>query len=81
MSFHSLGARLLVWRDGLPSTYEPLAPGLPFGAHAPALPAFVLVAVKPVALNVSAKSVLNIVYVVKRTPESALITSVGLNRA
>jgi hypothetical protein len=39
MSFHSLGARLLVWRDGLPSTYEPLAPGLPFGAHAPALPA------------------------------------------
>ena len=39
MSFHSLGARLLVWRDGLPTTYEPLAPGLPFGAHAPALPA------------------------------------------
>jgi hypothetical protein len=39
MSFHSLGARLLVWRDGLPATYEPLAPGLPFGAHAPALPA------------------------------------------
>lgn len=39
MSFHSLGARLLVWRDGLPSTYEPLAPLRPFGAHAPALPA------------------------------------------
>src|SRR5260221_3244318 len=39
MSFHSLGARLLVWRDGLPTTYEPLAPGLPFGAHSPALPA------------------------------------------
>ena len=39
MSFHSLGARLLVWRDGLPSTYEPLAHWLPFGAHAPALPA------------------------------------------
>jgi hypothetical protein len=38
MSFHSLGARLLVWRDGLPSTYEPLAPVRPFGAHAPALP-------------------------------------------
>jgi hypothetical protein len=39
MSFHSLGARLLVWRDGLPATYEPLAPMRPFGAHAPALPA------------------------------------------
>lgn len=39
MGFHSLGARLLVWRDGLPATYEPLAPVRPFGAHAPALPA------------------------------------------
>ena len=39
MSFHSLGARLVVWRDGLPATYEPLAPMRPFGAHAPALPA------------------------------------------
>lgn len=39
MSFHSLGARLLVWRDGLPATYEPLVPVRPFGAHAPALPA------------------------------------------
>jgi hypothetical protein len=39
MSFHSLGTRLLVWRDGLPSTYEPLAAVRPFGAHAPALPA------------------------------------------
>jgi len=39
MSFHSLGARLLVWRDGLPVTYEPLVALRPFGAHAPALPA------------------------------------------
>lgn len=39
MSFHSLGARLLVWRDGLPLTYEPLLSVRPFGAHAPALPA------------------------------------------
>jgi len=39
MSFHSLGARLLVWRDGLPLTYEPLVSLRPFGAHAPALPA------------------------------------------
>ena len=39
MSFHSLGARLLVWRDGLPLTYEPLLSLRPFGAHAPALPA------------------------------------------
>src|SRR6266702_858251 len=39
MSFHSLGARLLVWRDGLPLTYEPLVALRPFGAHAPALPA------------------------------------------
>lgn len=39
MSFHSLGARLLVWRDGLPATYEPLAALRPFGGHAPALPA------------------------------------------
>ena len=37
MSFHSLGARLLVWRDGLPLTYEPLLPVRPFGLHAPAL--------------------------------------------
>ena len=39
MSFHSLGVRLLVWRDGLPLTYEPLVSLRPFGAHAPALAA------------------------------------------
>jgi hypothetical protein len=34
----STEATLLYWRDGLPSTYEPLAPIAAFGAHAPGLP-------------------------------------------
>ncbi len=38
MSFHSLGAVLFVWRDGLPLSGEPLVSVQPFGAHAPALP-------------------------------------------
>jgi hypothetical protein len=37
MSFHALAARLVVWNDGVPGTYEPLAAVRPFGAHAPAL--------------------------------------------
>src|SRR3989441_513359 len=39
MSFSTVGTRVLVWRDGLPLTYEPLVSLRPFGAHAPALPA------------------------------------------
>jgi hypothetical protein len=38
MSFHSLGAVLFAWRDGLPLSGEPLVSVQPFGAHAPALP-------------------------------------------
>jgi hypothetical protein len=38
MAFHTTSARLALWRDGLPATYEPLLPLAPFGAHAPALP-------------------------------------------
>jgi hypothetical protein len=34
----STEATLLHWRDGFPSTYEPLAPIAAFGAHAPGLP-------------------------------------------
>ena len=38
MAFHTTSARLAVWRDGLPLTYEPLLPSAPFGVHAPSLP-------------------------------------------
>ncbi len=38
MAFHTTAARLAFWRDALPTTYEPLLPLAPFGAHAPALP-------------------------------------------
>jgi hypothetical protein len=38
MAFHTTSARLALWRDGLPATYEPLLPLAPFGAHTPALP-------------------------------------------
>ncbi len=38
MAFHTTSARLALWREGLPKTYEPLLPLAPFGAHAPALP-------------------------------------------
>jgi hypothetical protein len=34
----STEATLIAWRDGLPSTYEPLAPIPAFSAHAPGLP-------------------------------------------
>jgi hypothetical protein len=36
-AFHTAAARLLLWRDGLPRTLEPLLPLQPFGAHAPAV--------------------------------------------
>jgi hypothetical protein len=39
MSFHSTAALLMVWRDGLPASYEPLLPIQGFGAYAPGLPA------------------------------------------
>lgn len=38
LSLASAEATLLVWRDGFPSTYEPLLPIPAFGAHAPGLP-------------------------------------------
>jgi hypothetical protein len=38
LSLASAECRLLVWRDGLPATYEPLLPVPAFGAHAPGLP-------------------------------------------
>ena len=37
-SLASVEAMLAVWRDGFPSTYEPLVPIPAFGAHAPGLP-------------------------------------------
>jgi hypothetical protein len=37
MSLHSLSAVLLVWRDGIPQTYEPLLPIPTFGAYTPGL--------------------------------------------
>jgi hypothetical protein len=37
MAFQTTTARLLLWRDGIPLTAEPLLPLAPFGAHAPAL--------------------------------------------
>jgi hypothetical protein len=37
LAFQTTTARLLVWRDGVPTTAEPLVPLAPVGAHAPAL--------------------------------------------
>lgn len=37
MSLHSLSALLLVWREGIPRTYEPLLPIHAFGAYTPGL--------------------------------------------
>lgn len=37
-SLASVEAMLAVWRDGFPSSYEPLVPIPAFGAHAPGLP-------------------------------------------
>jgi hypothetical protein len=37
MSLHSLSTLLLVWRDGIPRTYEPLLPIHDFGAYTPGL--------------------------------------------
>jgi hypothetical protein len=37
MAFHTTTARVALWRDGLPATYQPLLPLGPFGAHPPAL--------------------------------------------
>lgn len=37
MSLHSLSTQLLVWRDGIPSSYEPLLPIHAFGAYTPGL--------------------------------------------
>ena len=37
MSLHSLSTLLLVWRDGMPRTYEPLLPIHAFGAYTPGL--------------------------------------------
>ncbi len=37
LAFQTTTARLLVWRDGIPATAEPLLPVRPVGAHAPAI--------------------------------------------
>lgn len=37
MSLHSLSTLLMVWRDGIPATYEPLLPIPSFGAYTPGL--------------------------------------------
>ncbi len=37
LAFQATSARLLLWRDGVPFSAEPLLPLAPFGAHAPAL--------------------------------------------
>ncbi len=37
MAFQTTSARLLLWRDGVPRSAEPLLPLAPFGAYAPAL--------------------------------------------
>jgi hypothetical protein len=37
LAFQTTTARLLVWRDGIPTSLEPLLPLAPAGAHAPAL--------------------------------------------
>jgi hypothetical protein len=37
LAFQTTTARLLVWRDGIPATAEPLLPLAPVGAHAPAI--------------------------------------------
>jgi hypothetical protein len=38
MAFHTTATRLLVWRDALPASYEPLLPLPHFGSHAPGFP-------------------------------------------
>jgi hypothetical protein len=37
LAFQTTTARLLLWRDGVPATAEPLLPLAPVGAHAPAI--------------------------------------------
>ncbi len=37
LAFQTTTARLLVWRDGIPASFEPQLPLAPVGAHAPAL--------------------------------------------
>ena len=37
VAFQTTTARLIVWRDGIPATAEPLLPLAPVGAHAPAV--------------------------------------------
>jgi hypothetical protein len=37
LAFQTTAARLVVWRDSVPRSLEPLVPLEPFGAHAPAL--------------------------------------------
>jgi hypothetical protein len=37
LAFQTTAARLVVWRDAVPRSFEPLVPLEPFGAHAPAL--------------------------------------------
>ncbi len=37
LAFQTTAARLVVWRDGVPASFEPLLPLEPWGAHAPAL--------------------------------------------
>ena len=37
IAFQTTTARLIVWRDGIPATAEPLLPLAPVGAHAPAV--------------------------------------------
>ena len=39
LAFQTTTARLLLWRDGIPATGEPLLPPAPVGAHAPAIAA------------------------------------------
>ncbi len=37
LAFQTTTSRLVVWRDGIPASFEPLLPLEPVGAHAPAL--------------------------------------------
>jgi hypothetical protein len=37
LAFQTTTARLIVWRDAVPATFEPLVPLAPVGAHVPAL--------------------------------------------
>jgi hypothetical protein len=94
-AFHTTSTRLLVWRDAVPATYEPLLPLGPFGAHAPAVATLsadmgLLSALDPgravvVAAHLSAGLLLLGVYALlatrSRPATAALVTLLGLAAA